>query len=42
MHRLPTEVPAADGAATELVEQGGADINDSVQAQTGHRPQFED
>ena len=26
---------------TELVEQGGADINDSVEASSGHRPQLE-
>ena len=25
----------------ELVEQGGADINDSVEAQSGHRPRLE-
>ena len=24
------------------VEQGGADINDSVEASSGHRPQLED
>lgn len=27
---------------TELVEQGGADINDSVEASSGHRPQLDD
>ena len=27
---------------TELVEQGGADINDSVEASSGHRPRLED
>ncbi|MEO6411542.1 MAG: nuclear transport factor 2 family protein [Pedococcus sp.] len=27
---------------TELVEQGGADINDSVKTSSGHRPQLED
>ena len=26
----------------ELVEQGGADINDSVEADSGHRPLLED
>ncbi|KGN30386.1 hypothetical protein N802_07010 [Knoellia sinensis KCTC 19936] len=26
----------------ELVEQGGADINDAVEASSGHRPQLED
>ena len=26
----------------ELVEQGGADINDAVEAESGHRPQLED
>ena len=26
----------------QLVEQGGADINDSVEASSGHRPQLED
>ena len=26
----------------ELVEQGGADINDAVEAESGHRPQLQD
>ena len=26
----------------ELVEQGGADFNDAVEAESGHRPQLEE
>ena len=31
-----------EGIFAELVEQGGADINDALEAESGHRPQLED